>query len=63
LERDPLKLCKEYILKNAVADTETLGKIEQDVVHRIEQAVEYAKSSPDPKPEDALQDVYYSQKP
>jgi TPP-dependent pyruvate/acetoin dehydrogenase alpha subunit len=62
LERDPLKLCKEYILKNAVADSETLGKIEQDVVHRIEQAVEYAQSSPEPKPEDALQDVYYSQK-
>lgn len=58
-ERDPLKVSKEYILTNNMATSDTLGTLEQAVLQRIEQAVEYAQASPAPQPADALRDVYY----
>ena len=58
-ERDAIKVCREYILKNGMASNEEIEAIEKDVLDRIDKAVEYAKSCPDPKPEDALRDVYY----
>lgn len=58
-ERDPIKACREYMLQNGIASNEAIEIVEKDVIDRIEKAVEYAKSCPDPKPEDALKDVYY----
>lgn len=57
--RDPLKIQKNHILSQGLADEETLLHIEQDVERRIDLAVEAAKAAPDPKPEDALRHVYY----
>lgn len=57
-ERDPLIITKNYILANKIATDAELETIEKKVNERIEQAVEYAKNSPDPKPEDALEHVY-----
>lgn len=59
LGRDPIKLHKEYILENGIAGWSEIGEIEKDVLSRIDRAVEYAKSCPDPMPENALKDVYY----
>lgn len=59
LEKDPLIICKNYILKNGLSTIEEIDKLEKGVLRRIEDAVEYAKSSPSPKPEDALENVYY----
>lgn len=59
LDRDPIKLFKEYILENEIASLEYIEEIEKNVLIRIDRSVEYAKSCPDPKPEDALKDVYY----
>ncbi|NJD03747.1 MAG: thiamine pyrophosphate-dependent dehydrogenase E1 component subunit alpha [Ruminiclostridium sp.] len=58
-ERDPLKICREYMLQNNIAAAGMIEAVEKDVLDRIEKAVEYARSCPDPKPEDALKDVYY----
>lgn len=57
--RDPIKIHKDFILSNGIADVSILEKIEKDVVERIDKAIEYAKASPGPKPEDALRHVYY----
>ena len=59
LGRDPIKLFKKYILENGIESNELIEKVEKDVIDKIEKSIEYAKSSPDPKPEDALRDVYY----
>lgn len=59
--KDPIKRLKTYILKNGIESGEALEKIEKDVTEKIERAVEYAKSCPDPKPEDALKDVFYEE--
>jgi TPP-dependent pyruvate/acetoin dehydrogenase alpha subunit len=58
-DKDPLKITKDYILLNRLANAEELDRIEKKVLQQIEDAVEYAKASPDPKPEDALLHVYY----
>ena len=58
-ERDPLKICREYMLQNNISTAGMIETVEKDVLDRIEKAVEYARSCPDPKPEDALKDVYY----
>ena len=58
--KDPVKKLREYILENKVMDDKKLlEQIEKDILNEIEQAVEYAKKSPEPKPEDALEDVYF----
>jgi len=57
--RDPIKIAREYILDKKISSEESLDIIEKDIDERIEKAVEYAKACPDPRPEDALKDVYY----
>jgi len=59
LARDPIKIAREYILQNGISNKESLESIEKGVIDRIEKAVQYAQTCPDPKPEDALTDVYY----
>ena len=56
--RDPiLRLKKVLIEEEEVAETE-LEAIDQELQTELEAAVEYAKSSPSPRPEDALEDLY-----
>lgn len=57
--KDPIIRLRNYILENNILDGDSILKIEKSVEASIEEAVEYAKSSPDPLPEDALRDVYY----
>jgi len=59
LEKEPVRRCRAYLLENNFADEEILNKIDKKIADDIEAAVEYAKSSPDPKPEDALKDIFY----
>lgn len=56
--KDPLVICKNYILENKLSTEKELEEIEKRVLQRIEDAVEFAKASPEPKPEDALEHVY-----
>jgi pyruvate dehydrogenase E1 component alpha subunit len=58
-EKDPLETCKNYILEKKISLIEDLELIEKKVLEQIESAVEYAKASPDPEPQDALSNVYY----
>lgn len=58
LEKEPLRRCKAYILEQNLATEDEIEEIERRVLADIEKAVEYGKASPDPKPEDALSDVY-----
>lgn len=58
-DKDPLIICKNYILEKKLCPNEELESIEKKVLERIDRAVEYAKSSPDTKPQDALTSVYF----
>jgi pyruvate dehydrogenase E1 component alpha subunit len=59
LEKEPLRRCRAYLLENNLADEKTLENIDKKIAEDIEDAVEFAKMSPDPKPEDALKDIFY----
>lgn len=58
-ERDPLIICKNYIMGKKLSTPDLLEELERKVHDEIEKAVEYAKSSPYPEPEDSLTDVYF----
>jgi len=57
-KRDPLLLMKNRLLKEAICTEAAWDQLAQDVEREIEDAVQFAQSSPDPRPEDALKDVY-----
>jgi acetoin:2,6-dichlorophenolindophenol oxidoreductase subunit alpha len=58
-ERDPLIICKNYILEKNLSTVEELKLLENKVLEQIDSAVEFAKSSPYPEPADALKNVYF----
>ena len=53
-EHDPLTLTRERL---GLSDDE-LEELEREITEIVEQSVEFAKSATDPKPEDALKNVY-----
>lgn len=58
-DRDPIVIFKEVLLQSKKVTEEDLKIIEDKVENEIEEAVEFAKQSPDPLPEDALNDVFW----
>lgn len=59
--RDPVKLCRGYITEKYSVLDEVFKDIEKGVEERIERAVEYARSSPDPLPEDSLKGLFHGE--
>src|SRR5882724_6232466 len=57
-QHDPIILFGAKLQEQGIAPAATLAQIERDVREAIEAAVAFAKASPLPKPEDALQDVF-----
>ncbi len=57
LTKDPVKRFKERLLQtNSLTETE-IQQIEKEVSTKIEEAVNFAKESPYPAPEEALEDI------
>ena len=57
-DRDPIKTFRARLLAEGVASEEELAQIEECVDTEIDEAVEYAKSSPMPTLASALEDIY-----
>jgi TPP-dependent pyruvate/acetoin dehydrogenase alpha subunit len=57
-EKDPIPRYQEHLLASGIVSEEDLVAIEEDVRLEVEHAVRFAEASPDPRPEDALEDVY-----
>jgi acetoin:2,6-dichlorophenolindophenol oxidoreductase subunit alpha len=57
-KRDPVKLYRENLLKMQVCVVKELEEIDRKVEREIEEAVAFAQNSPDPRPEEAFEDVY-----
>ncbi|MBI2873160.1 MAG: thiamine pyrophosphate-dependent dehydrogenase E1 component subunit alpha [Chloroflexi bacterium] len=58
LARDPLSLMARQLLELGVATGETLEEMDQEAQEQVERAVAFARASPLPRPEDALEDVF-----
>jgi pyruvate dehydrogenase E1 component alpha subunit len=59
MEKDPIKIYKNYLFENKVIDEGMLAKIEQDVEDEMSEAIEFAKASPFPQRSEVEDDVYY----
>lgn len=56
--RDPLKLLREWLIEQQVADAAVFEQIEQRVRAEVEAGVQFALSAPYPEPGEVDQDVY-----
>ena len=56
--RDPIPTFTTYLRARHVLDDAKLREAEERVANAIDEAVEYATNAPDPKPEDAVTDLY-----
>jgi pyruvate dehydrogenase E1 component alpha subunit len=59
MKKCPIDRFKKFLLEKKVTKEANLQKIDEQIQTEIEEAIEFAKNSPDPNPEDALKDVYY----
>jgi pyruvate dehydrogenase E1 component alpha subunit len=57
-KRDPLRLMRNHLVSEGICTEAACDQLAQDVERELDEAVEFAKSSPDPRPEDLLKDVY-----
>jgi pyruvate dehydrogenase E1 component alpha subunit len=58
LQKEPIRRFADYLLSGGMIDQAGLDGLRAEVDAEIERAVESALAAPDPKPEDALQDVF-----
>jgi TPP-dependent pyruvate/acetoin dehydrogenase alpha subunit len=56
--RDPITRLGEALVAVGQVDAEALARVAAEVESELEDAVEFARTSPDPSPEQALEDVY-----
>lgn len=55
---DPIPRLKKYLLTEMIAAEDEISDIEKSVEQELEDAVEFARNSPHPQPEDALKNVF-----
>ena len=58
--RCPVRLCHENLIKERICNMDELDEIDKSVEAMVNDAVEFARNSKYPDPEDALKDMYAS---
>lgn len=61
-EKDCIHLFRDYLIENQLMTENEIQALDQQVTEAVEASIEYAESSPYPKEEDLLTDVYVSYK-
>ena len=57
-KRCPVAFMEKYLLDRGIIDTEELNTMNNEILAQVQDAVDYALQSPDPEPEDALEDIF-----
>lgn len=57
-EKCPIKYFRKFLVDNKLFTDEELNQIAEDAKNQIQEAVEYAKNSPEPSVDDIYEDVY-----
>lgn len=57
-KRDPIKIFEKYLKEHKFLDDKIKKEIERKIDQELKNAIEYAERSPDPVPDDLLEDVY-----
>ncbi len=58
LARDPITKFQTYLVKQKLVKQQELTDIDKKIQHLIEEAVQFAEESPDPKPEDLYRYIF-----
>nr|WDA99935.1 pyruvate dehydrogenase E1 component alpha subunit [Cyanidium sp. THAL103] len=58
LSRDPINICKNYLIKNKIISIEKLDEIKISINDQINEAVAFATSSPEPKIDDLYDNIF-----
>lgn len=58
LSKDPILLFRQKLIQKKILTEEKARGISEEIEKEIDEAINYAKQSSDPKPEDTLKDVY-----
>jgi len=58
MSRDPIVRFKMFLIEKNLATDGELAAIERDAQAAVDASIEFARKSPDPKPEDGLKNVY-----
>jgi len=57
-EEDPLGIYHKYLVDNQIASPEDLDGLEKSAEEEIQQAVQFAESSPEPQTKDLYKNLY-----
>ena len=57
-KKDPIKRLRQHLVQNKTATDAELDEIENNVLRELDEAVKFAQESPEPTPEEALEDIY-----
>lgn len=58
LAKDPIPRAREELINKGILSSGTIEQIENQINQEIEEAIEFARKSPFPKPEDTLNNVF-----
>lgn len=59
-KKDPIEVLKKNLIKEKIAEHNDFKKINAEIEKELDDAIEFALNSPDPKPEDTFEDLYTS---
>jgi acetoin:2,6-dichlorophenolindophenol oxidoreductase subunit alpha len=57
-QQDPIERVKRAIVEQGVMSAEEISQLEQQIEAQVDEAVEFAKSSPEPTPDQLMTDIY-----
>lgn len=57
-ERDPIGIYRQYLIEKKVATSQVLDGLDDKALEEVDEAVNYAQSSPEPSKEDLYSNVY-----
>jgi pyruvate dehydrogenase E1 component alpha subunit len=57
VRRDPIPRFRKKLVENGIIKEQELTKIDEEITREIEEAVKFARESPDPDPKEAYTDV------
>jgi pyruvate dehydrogenase E1 component alpha subunit len=60
-ENDPIGIYRRYLLEHQLASEEELNEVDNKGVQIVEEAVQFAESSPEPAPEALYENIYVSE--
>jgi pyruvate dehydrogenase E1 component alpha subunit len=57
-EEDPIGIYRRYLVEHDIVNEEELDGLEKNVEREVQEAIEFAESSPEPAPDTLFENIY-----